>query len=153
MGIMKEVNQKSYYRVCDPLDQIDRLNYCAEVQHDPHAYLMTNWELQMAKMRPVRAVVASGFVGASWAYYLTKNAELNRLRRFKLSPIVAINLAIRGVGAALVGDFIGRQLFVSQRRLAQHKAAKNELSKVMRAMPNARPYVPAHKKSNSYFFA
>ena len=62
----------------------------------------------MAKMRPVRAVVASGFVGASWAWYLSRSAELNRLRRFKLSPLVAINLAVRGLGGALAGDFVAR---------------------------------------------
>ena len=68
----------------------------------------------MAKMRPVRLIVASGFAGASWAWYLSRSAELTRLRRFKLSPLVAINLAVRGLGGALAGDLVARKLFVSQ---------------------------------------
>ena len=59
----------------------------------------------------------------------------------------------RAVVFGVAGDLMGRKLFVNYNKIMQHKMAKNEVSKIMRTFPNARPYLMPHEKPNSYFYA
>ena len=92
-------------------------------------------------------------MGASSLYYLSRNHEINRVRRLKLSVDMMINVGARSVLAAGVADVVTRKLFVNYDRVLEHKVAKNEVSKIMRTMPNARPYLAPHQRPNSYYYA
>ena len=146
-------NVGQHYAVIDPQSQIDKKEACLEVQHDPYEYLQSNWEMQMNKQMPVRMFLIGTFVGASSLYYLSRNAEIKRIRQLKFSVDMIFNVAARGLVAAVAGDLIGRKLFVNYRRIQQHKVAKNEVSKIMRTMPNARQYLMPHQRPNSYYYA
>ena len=64
-----------------------------------------------------------------------------------------MQLTGRAVVFGVVGDLVGRKMFVNYDKVMQHKVAKNEVSKIMRTFPHARPYLMPHEKPNSYFFA
>ena len=71
----------------------------------------------------------------------------------KFSVDMLINVGARSVLAAGVADVVTRKLFVNYDRVLEHKVAKNEVSKIMRTMPNARPYLMPHQRPNSYYWA
>ena len=104
-------------------------------------------------MLPLRLFFISLAMGASSLYYLSRNHEINRIRRLKFSVDMMINIGARSVLAAGVTDVVTRKLFVNYDRVLEHKVAKNEVSKIMRQMPNARPYLMPHQKPNSYYYA
>ena len=54
------------------------------------------------------------------------------------------NVGIRAAGAAILGDVISRKLFINYQKITEHKVASNELKKVMRTFPNARPMLAPH---------
>ena len=60
---------------------------------------------------------------------------------------------MRAIPAAIVGEVIGRKLFVNYNKITEHKVATNEVKKIMRTMPNARPLLMPHQKPNSYYYA
>ena len=126
---------------------------CRDVQRDPYGHLMSNWEKQTAKMLPLRMFV--NFVAASSfaLYYMSRTNEINRVRRLKFSIDMVVNVTARAALAGIVSDVCTRKLFVNYNRITEHKVAKNEVSKIMRQMPNARPYLAPHEKPNSYYFA
>ena len=64
-----------------------------------------------------------------------------------------INVKIRATGAFLVGDFFARKLFINYDKKYRHMAASNEVKKVMRTFPNARPLLSVHERPNSYYLA
>ena len=98
----------------------------------------------MSKQIPARLFIIGLSAGAASLYYLSRNAEINRIRNLKFSFDMLFNVGARAAGAAFVGDLVGRKMFINYRKLQQHKTAKNEVSKNMRFMPNARPHLMPH---------
>ena len=92
-------------------------------------------------------------MGAYSLYYLSRNHEINRIRRLKFSIDMMINVVSRSIVAGIATDVVTRKLFVNYDRVVEHKVAKNEVSKIMRQMPNARPYLAVHQRPNSYWYA
>ena len=107
----------------------------------------------MSKQRPARLFLMTAAVGISSLYYLSRNAEINRIRQLKISFDMLVNVSVRAIPAALAGDFIGRKLFVNYKKQTSHKVANNEIKKIMRTFPNARPMLMPHQKPNSYYYA
>ena len=107
----------------------------------------------MSKMRLPRLFLITAAVGASSLYYLSRNAEINRIRQLKISFDMLFNVGVRAVPAAIVGDFIGRKLFVNHKKQTAHRVASNEIKKMMRTFPNARPMLMPHQKPNSFYYA
>ena len=126
---------------------------CREVQKDPYSYLLSNWEKQTAKLLPLRMFFNAAAMGAFSLYYLSRHNELNRLKRLQFSFDMIFNVTIRAVFAGVVADACTRKLFVNYNRLTEHKVATNEIKKIMRQAPNARPYLKPHEKPNSYYFS
>ena len=126
---------------------------CREVQRDPYSHLLSNWEKQQAKLIPLRMFFNAVAMGAFSLYYLSRHNEINRIRRLKFSMDMIINVSARAVFAGLLSDSATRHLFVNYNRLTEHKVAANEVKKIMRTMPNARPYLKPHEKPNSYYWA
>ena len=83
-------------------------------------------------------------VGAFSLYYLSRHNEINRIRRLKFSIDMMFNVGVRAVAAGLVSDFLTRKMFINYNRLTEHKVASNEVKKIMRTMPNARPMLAPH---------
>ena len=104
-------------------------------------------------MIPLRIFFCATAMGLSSLYYLSRNHEINRIRNLKFSIDMMLNAGTRAVGAGIVMDVVTRKLFVNYDRVVEHKTAKNEVSKIMRTFPNARPYLMPHEKPNSYYFA
>ena len=123
------------------------------VQRDPYAYLMTNWEVQMAKQMPVRMFFNGLAMGAFSLYYLSRHNEIARIRRLKFSVDMVAQVSVRAIGAGFIADFFTRKLFVNYDKIRNHKAAHNEIRKVMRSFPDAKPYLKVHEKPNSYIMA
>ena len=107
----------------------------------------------MAKQLPLRLAFAGLAVGASSIYYISRSHELNRLKRLKFSFDLMFNLGARAVVAGIAGELVARKLFINYNKITQDKCARNEIKKVMRTMPDARPYLMAHQKPNSYYYA
>ena len=113
---------------------------------------MTQSEVRSAKMLPLRMAFNGLAVGAFSLFYLSKHHELNRVRRMKFSIDMIINVGARSALAFLVSDVCTRKLFVNYDGLTKHKTAVNEVKKIMRTYPDARPYLRPHEKPNSYLF-
>ena len=64
-----------------------------------------------------------------------------------------VNVTVRALGAGIASDLVTRKLFVNYDKINKHKVASNEVSKIMRTFPNARPYIAVQDKPNSYFLA
>ena len=86
-------------------------------------------------------------------YYLSRHHEINRIKRLKFSLDMMVNVSARALLAGVVSDVITRKMFVNYDRLTEHKVANNEIKKIMRTMPNARPYLKPHERPNSYYWA
>ena len=123
------------------------------MQKDPYAHLMTNWEVQMAKQLPVRMFFNALAMGAFSLFYLSRANEMARIKKLKFSIDMMVNVGSRALLAGVVSDLVTRKMFINYDKIRNHKAANNEIRKVMRAMPNARPYLKVHEKPNSYFLA
>ena len=98
----------------------------------------------MAKMLPVRLAFAGLAVGASTFYYISRHHEMNRLRRLKISFDLLFNVAGRGVVAGFAGEMLARKMFINYDRLTQDKVARNEVRKIMRTFPDAKPHLLPH---------
>ena len=83
-------------------------------------------------MMPLRMFFCALAAGGASIYYLSRNHEINRIRRLKFSVDMMINVGARSVLAAGVADVVTRKLFVNYDRVLEHKVAKNEVSKIMR---------------------
>ena len=83
-------------------------------------------------------------MGAFALYYLSRHNEINRIRRLKFSIDMIINVSVRALFAGVASDIATRHLFVNYNRLTEHKVASNEVKKIMRTMPNARPMLMPH---------
>ena len=105
---------------------------------------MSNWDRQVAKMLPLRFLFAGLCMGATSLYYITKSHEINRIKRMAFSMDLMANVGVRSLIAGAVADLVGRKLFVNEDRLTAHKVATNEVKKVMRTYPNARPMLMPH---------
>ena len=126
---------------------------CAEVQKDPYSHVLSNYEKQMAKQIPARMVFNAVAMGVASLYYLSRHNELNRVKRLVFSLDMIANVGARALVAGVAADVVSRKLFVNYARLTEHKVAVNEVKKIMRQAPNARPYLGVHEKPNSYYFA
>ena len=71
----------------------------------------------MARMLPLRLAFAGLAFGASSFYYISRNHEINRLRRLKISFDLLFNVAGRGIIAAFAGEFVARKLFVNYKKV------------------------------------
>ena len=98
----------------------------------------------MAKLYPVRLAFAGLAIGASTFYYISRNHEINRLRRLKLSFDLLFNVGARAVVAGVAGELLARKLFLNYNKLTQDKVARNEVRKIMRTMPDAKPHLLPH---------
>ena len=107
----------------------------------------------MAKHLPLRLAFAGAAFGFSAFYYISRHHELNRLRRLKISVDLIANVGARGLLAGVAGELVARKLFVNYNRITQDKCARNEIRKVMRTMPDAKPHLLPHQKPNSYYYA
>ena len=114
---------------------------------------MTNYDRQIAKMIPFRMAFNGLSVGAAALWYLSRHGQINRLMKMKIDIDMILNVTVRGLAAGIVSDVVTRKLFVNYDKISRHKAAGNEVSKIMRTFPNARPYLAVHEKPNSYFLA
>ena len=126
---------------------------CSDVTRDPYAHLLTNWEKQTAKQIPIRMFFNAAAMGVAGLYYLSRHNELNRVKRLVFSIDMAVNVGSRAIVAGVVSDLFTRKLFVNYDKLTAHKVATNEVKKIMRTYPNARPYKAVHEKPNSYYYA
>ena len=86
---------------------------CLEVQRDPYAHLLSEWDQMTAKQYPARLFLIGAFAGAYSLYYLSRNAELNRIRQLKISMNMLVNVSARVALAGFVGDLVGRKLFIN----------------------------------------
>ena len=104
-------------------------------------------------MIPLRMVINAASVGFFAFYYLSRHHEINRIRRLAISMDMLVNVTARALLAGVVSDFCTRKLFINYDRLTEHKVAHNEVRKIMRTFPNARPYLAPHERPNSYYWA
>ena len=86
-------------------------------------------------------------------FYLSRHNEVNRLKRFVFSIDMLVNVGSRALLAFVATDFVSRKLFVNYDKILRHKVAVNEVKKMMRTYPNAKPHRAVHEKPNSYYFA
>ena len=126
---------------------------CAEVQRDPYSHVLSNYEKQMAKQIPARMIFNAMAMGVASLYYLSRHNEINRVKRLVFSLDMIANAGARALVAGVCADVVSRKMFVNYGRLTEHKVAVNEVKKIMRQAPNARPYLAVHEKPNSYYFA
>ena len=105
---------------------------CAEVQRDPYANVLSNYERQMAKQIPARMFFNALGMGVASLYYLSRHNEINRVRRLVLSFDMMMNVGARALIAGVAADVVTRKLFVNYDRLTAHKVAVNEVKKIMR---------------------
>ena len=114
---------------------------------------MSQSERQSAKHLSIRMFFNLAAMGAASFWYLSRHNELNRVKRLVFSIDMMVNVGSRALVAGLVTHVLTKNLFVNQKRLTEHKVAVNEVKKIMRQAPNARPYLAPHEKPNSYYFA
>ena len=70
--------------------------------------------------------------------------------RLKIDLDMIFNVGVRSLGALIVSDMCTRKLFVNYSAIQQHKVGVNEVQKIMRTFPTARPLLAVHEKPNSY---
>ena len=104
-------------------------------------------------MIPLRMALNGLAMGGFALYYLSRHNELNRIKRLKFSIDMIINVTARSLLAGVAADVCTRKLFVNYNRVTEHKVATNEVKKLMRTFPNARPLLMPHQKPNSYYWA
>ena len=122
-----------------------------EVQHDPYNYLLSEREVQSAKNIPFRMMFNAAAMGAAAMYYITKNAEMHRIRYLSISLDLVFGLGWRMALAGVVADQASRRMFVNYEKLRQHKMAENEVKKMMVKFPGAKTLRAPHRKGNSWF--
>ena len=99
-----------------------------------------------------RLAVDGAAMGLAATYYLTRHNQFHKMMRLSFSVDMMFGIFWRGAAAFVVTDIVSRRMFVNYVAMKKHQMAENEIRKVMRQMPHAKPYVPAHKKPNSYFW-
>ena len=104
-------------------------------------------------MLPVRLAFAGIFGGAAAFYYISRHHEMNRLRQLQISFDLLFNVGARGLAAGVVGEVVARKLFINYKKVQQDKCARNEIRKIMRTFPDAKPHLLQHQKPNSYYYA
>ena len=122
-----------------------------EVQHDPYNYLLSEREKQSAKNIPFRMMFNAAAMGSAALYYLTKNAEMHRIRYLSISLDLVFGLGWRMALAGVLADQASRRMFVNYEKLRQHQMAELEVKKIMVKYPGAKPLRAPHRKANSWF--
>ena len=129
----------------------DPRDIAKEVQRDPYDYLLSEREIQSAKNIPFRMMFNAAAMGAGAIYYLTKNAEMHRLRYLSISLDLVFGLGWRMAVAGVLADQASRRMFVNYEKLRQHKMAEQEVKKIMVRFPGAKSLRAPHRKANSWF--
>ena len=83
---------------------------------------------------------------------MTRHKEFTKLFKLSVPFDLIFGLAWRLAVAGVVADQASRRFFVNYEAIQCHKIADNEVKKIMRFMPNARPHIPFHLKPNSYLW-
>ena len=65
---------------------------------------------------------------------------------------MVFGVAWRVLLATALADQVSRRMFVNYQNLRMHQMAENEVRKVMRTWPHAKPHVAVHKRPNSYLW-
>ncbi len=91
-------------------------------------------------------------MGGSILYYLSRHNEFGRAKALRITLDLAANCVGRAMVTGIVADAVSRRVFVNYLNLKKHKIANNEIKKIMRTMPDAKPHIAPHQKPNSYFF-
>ena len=130
----------SYERKYEMIDK----ERCRTVQRDPYGYLQTNWEVQKAKMLPLRMFVNAFAMGFAAVYYLGRHNEMNRVMHLKFSLDMMANVGARVLLAGVASDLATRKAFVNYSLIQQHKVANNEVRKIMTQFPNAKTLLKPH---------
>ena len=121
-----------------------------DVQHDPYRYLMTESEKQYARNLPFRFLFNGLAAGGVSVYFLSRHQQMGRIKAMSISFDIVFGVAWRVLLATAVADQVSRRMFVNYRGLRQSQMAENEVRKVMRTWPQAKPHVAPHKRPNSY---
>ena len=120
------------------------------MQHDPYKYLLTESEKQYSRNLPFRLAFNGLAAGGVGVYFLSRHQQLGRIKAMSISFDIVFGVAWRVLIGGAVADQVSRRMFVNYRGLQQHKMAENEVRKVMRTWPHAKPHVAPHKRPNSY---
>ena len=83
-------------------------------------------------------------MGVASLYYVSRANEINRIKNLKFSIDMMVNVGARALVAGVLADVCTRKLFVNYEKITKHKVASNEVRKIMRTYPNARPYLAPH---------
>ena len=84
-------------------------------------------------------------MGGMSLYYLARHNEFGRVRGLKITIDLAVNVVGRALLTGIVADAFSRRMFVNYIALKKHKFAENEVRKIMRTFPDAKPHVAPHK--------
>ena len=123
-----------------------------QIQRDPYKYLLSPNERAAAWALIPRIILGYG-LGFAWAaYHLRRNNEIHKLWKLRLSGDLVFGFYFRLLGGFILGERIAARYFCDYKSIWRHKAADYEVRKLMRAWPNAKPFVQLHEKPNSYFW-
>ena len=123
-----------------------------EIAYRPYEYLLTPFEKQSCHASIPRLIMNTAVAGLWGVYFLRRNNELHRIFRLSISAELVIALTWRTALAGYVSDRIASRIFVDHNRIRRHKMANQEIRKIMRTFPDAKPYLKPHEKPNSYFW-
>ena len=123
-----------------------------DIQRDPYKYLLSSSEKATAYASIPRIVFGYG-LGCLWvAYHLRRNNQLHRLFKFKLSGDMVVESYWRLLVGFIVGERLATRYYCNYRAIWNHKAADYEVRKIMRTIPDAKPFIKEHDKPNSYLW-
>ena len=80
------------------------MNYGLDVQRDPYSHLLSQHEKQYARNLPFRLFTNTFAAGACGLYYLSRHNEVGRLKAFRVTIDVVVNVVARSALAFLVAD-------------------------------------------------
>ena len=80
------------------------MSYGMEVQHDPYSHLLSQQEKQSARCVPFRVAFNTLAAGGAALYYMSRQQELGRVKAFRITFDLAINVIARGLLTVVVAD-------------------------------------------------
>ena len=80
------------------------MNYGMDVQRDPYSHLLSQHEKQYARNLPFRLFANSAAAASVGLYYLSRHNEVGRLKAFRLTIDVLVNVMARSLLAFAVMD-------------------------------------------------
>ena len=100
----------------------------------------------------MRLATNGAVIGLYQYYYITRQKEMHRFARFRISGDMFLQLALRSAFAFLVSDQATRRFFVNYKQLAANRIAVNEVKKISATIPNAKKFGSKMNKPASYLF-